>query len=216
MSADAVGILGGTFDPVHYGHLRAAVEVREKLGLSAIRMLPSARPPHRGEPAASAAHRMEMLRRALAGQDFLVADDCELRREGPSYMVDTLREARAELGSDAPIVLVVGQDAANGLDRWHRWRELFSLAHIAVMRRPDAASGYRGDLAAEMRDRRALEAADLHASPCGLVLPVEITQLEISSTAIRALTAAGRSPLYLAPPPVTDYIREHGLYLRRT
>ncbi len=211
MSEGPIGILGGTFDPVHYGHLRAAVEVHEKLGLGEVRMLPSARPPHRDTPAASAEHRMAMLQRATACQDFLVADDSEMRREGPSWMVDTLAGLRQRFGQ-RPLVLVVGQDAANGLDRWHEWRTLFELAHIAVMRRPEAASDYRRELEGIMGERRAETADDLHGSPAGRVLPVEITQLEISSTAIRALVAAGRSPVYLTPPPVIDYIREHGLY----
>ena len=210
------GILGGTFDPVHYGHLRAAVEVREKLGLHAVRMLPSARPPHRAAPAASAGHRLEMLRLAIARQPGLEADDCELRREGPSWMVDTLSDIRERVGGATPLVLIVGQDAANGLDSWYEWRRLFALAHIAVMRRPDARSAYRGELADEMRERRASKPGDLHGVPCGRVLPVRITQLDISSTAIRSLVAAGRSAAFLTPPPVTDYITEHRLYLEQS
>lgn len=206
-----VGILGGTFDPVHYGHLRAALEVGEALALGEVRMLPSARPPHRPQPAASAEHRFEMLRLATRGQDFLVADDSELRRPGPSYMVDTLTGFRERLGA-VPLVLIIGQDAANGLDRWHRWRRLFELAHIAVMRRPGASSEYRGELADGMRERRAESPRRLHQEPAGLVLPLEITQLEIASTTIRSLVAAGRSPAYLIPKPVADYVREHGLY----
>ena len=129
-----MGILGGTFDPVHYGHLRAAVEVGEALELGEVRMLLSARPPHRPQPPASAEHRFEMLRLATGSRGFLVADDSELRRPGPSYMVDTLAGFRERLG-DVSLVLIIGQDAANGLDRWHRWRRLFELAHVAVMHR---------------------------------------------------------------------------------
>ena len=208
----AIGILGGTFDPVHYGHLRAAVEVRERLGLSEMRMLPSARPPHRPEPGVTAEHRLEMLRRAIAGQPGLVADDSELRREGPSWMVDTLAGFRRELGEDVPLVLVTGQDAANGLDRWHRWRDLFDLAHIAVMRRPESRSGYADELAVEMRRRRASEPGELHEAPHGRVLPLQITQLEISSTRIRELCAKGRSAAFLAPPAVIEYIEAERLY----
>lgn len=206
-----VGILGGTFDPVHYGHLRAAVEVGEALGFAQVRMLPSARPPHRSPPVASAEHRLEMLRRAIAGCELLVTDDSEIRRPGPSYMVDTLAGLRERLGA-TPLVLVIGQDAANGLDRWHRWRELFGLAHIAVMRRPGAVSDYRGGLAEFMADRRAEDPEAFRREPAGRVLPVEITQLEIASTTIRSLVAGGRSPAFLLPPAVADYVREHGLY----
>ena len=133
-----IGILGGTFDPVHYGHLRAAVEVREMLGLSEVRMLPAARPPHRETPAAAPEHRFEMLRLATAAEEFLLPDDSEMRREGPSWMVDTLSGFRARCGAQ-PLVLIIGQDAANGLDGWREWRRLFELAHIAVMCRPGSA-----------------------------------------------------------------------------
>lgn len=206
-----VGILGGTFDPVHYGHLRSAVEVREKLGLGEVRMLPSANPPHRAKPAASAEHRLAMLQRATSRQEYLVPDDCEMRRTGPSWMVDTLAEFRAQ-SADTPLVLIIGQDAANGLDRWHQWERLFELAHIAVMRRPGVPSGYRGQLEEQMRRRGVNDSATLTRSPAGCVMTVEITQLEISSTAIREKAEAGRSLLYLTPLSVIEYIREHGLY----
>ena len=207
----ALGILGGTFDPVHFGHLRAAVEVREALGLAEVRLLPSARPPHRNAPVASAEHRLEMLRRATHEVDYLVPDDAELRREGPSWMVDTLSDMRATR-VDAPLVLIIGQDAANGLDTWSRWRRLFDLAHIAVMRRPGAGPDYPEELAVEMRRRRTREPGDLLASPSGWVIALEIRQLEISSTGIRELFSAGRTPRYLTPGPVIEYVREHGLY----
>lgn len=206
-----VGILGGTFDPVHYGHLRAAVEVRERLGLTAVRMLPSARPPHRQTPGAEAEHRMQMLQRAIACQDYLEADDSEIRREGPSYMVDTLDGLRQQAGH-APLVLIVGQDAANQLDRWHEWRRLFELAHVAVMQRPETAPQYTTGLAAWMAGRTVTAASDLLEARAGKVINVTITQLDISSSAIRELVAGGRSPLYLTPPPVIEYIKEHGLY----
>lgn len=208
---EALGILGGTFDPVHFGHLRAAVEVREALGLAEVRMLPSARPPHRTTPVVSAEHRMEMLRRATHEADYLVPDDSELRRDGPSWMVDTLSEMRTA-HNDAPLVLIIGQDAANGLETWSRWRRLFELAHIAVMRRPGAGPEYPAELAAEMRSRRTRDPGDLLASPAGRVIALEIRQLEISSTGIRDLFSAGRTPRFLTPGPVIEYVREHGLY----
>jgi nicotinate-nucleotide adenylyltransferase len=210
-ASSPVGILGGTFDPVHYGHLRAAVEVRELLGLGEVRLLPAASPPHRAAPAASAEHRLAMLERATACQEFLTADDCEMRRSGPSYMVDTLTELHGRI-PDNPLVLMIGQDAANGLDRWHRWKRLFELAHIAVMRRPGTNPDYRGELQEEMRKRRVNDPAALSLSPAGSVIAVEITQLEISASAIRDKVEAGRSLHYLTPLPVIEYIRQHGLY----
>ena len=208
---NAVGVFGGTFDPVHFGHLRAAVEAREKLGLADFRLLPAGQPPHRPETLASGAQRLEMLRLATAGCPELRIDDREVRRAGHSYMSDTLAEIRAEQG-DAPLLLLIGQDAANALDSWHRWRSLFDLAHLVVMRRPDAHFACQGELRSEIERRRVHEAARLHDRPAGCVLSLEITQLDISATDIRALLAAGRSPRFLLPDAVIGYIREQGLY----
>lgn len=211
VSGPAIGVFGGTFDPVHFGHLRPALEVMEKLGLAEVRMLPSARPPHRGQPCATAEHRLAMLKLALAGKNRLVADDRELRREGPSYMVDTLKTLQQGFPS-VPLALIIGQDAANGLDRWHDWRDLFELAHIVVMRRPDAEACYAAPLADEMNGRQAESSSCLHRKAAGCVLPLQITQLDISATTIRGMFARGRSPDFLTPPAVIDYIREHQLY----
>lgn len=207
----AIGVFGGTFDPVHFGHLRPALEVMEKLGLAEVRMLPSARPPHRGQPRVTAEHRLAMLKLALSGQSRLVADDCELRREGPSYMVDTLETLQQRFPA-APLALVIGQDAANGLDRWHHWRRLFDLAHIVIMRRPGTQTHYAAPLADEMNDRLADNPSCLHKQAAGCVLPLQITQLDISATTIRGMFAKGRSPDFLTPPAVIDYIRQHRLY----
>lgn len=211
VAPDAIGIFGGTFDPVHFGHLRAALEVKEQLGLCQMRLLPSARPPHRVAPVASAEHRLAMLNLAL--QDFpdLVADDRELHREGPSWMVDTLQSLRDEFGS-RPLLLVIGQDAANGLDRWHQWRQLFKLAHLVVMQRPDAQARYSADLDRELSRRAANDSSQLLESPAGQVWPVAITQLEISASAIREMFAGGRSPDFLLPQKVIEFVRFNGLY----
>lgn len=206
-----IGILGGTFDPIHYGHLRPALEVLEKLGLAQVRMLPSAQPPHRGQPCASAQHRLAMLELAIAGEERLVADDCELRREGPSYMVHTLEELQQRFPG-RPLALVIGQDAANGLDRWHQWRRLFDLAHIVVMCRPDARQAYSPELAEEMSGRLAEKAEQMQQQAAGRVLALQITQLDISATAIRTLIASGQSAAFLTPREVLDYIREQRLY----
>lgn len=207
----AVGLFGGTFDPVHFGHLRAAVEAREKLGLADFRLLPAGRPPHRSDTVASAEQRLEMLRLALDGCPDLRVDEREVRRAGYSYMVDTLEEIRGEAG-EAPLLLMIGQDAANTLDRWHDWRRLFDLAHFVVMRRPDAHFNCSGELRRQIEERRVHEAALLLQNPAGRVLSLEITQLDISSTHIRSLLAAGRSARFLLPDRVIDYIGEQGLY----
>jgi nicotinate-nucleotide adenylyltransferase len=208
-----VGILGGTFDPVHFGHLRAALEMLENLGLAEVRLVPCGQPPHRHAPVASAAGRRAMLELAVAGQPGLRVDGRELERPGPSYMVDTLAELRAELGA-TPLCLLLGSDAFLGLPQWHRWQELLSLAHLVVMHRP----GWRLDdslpapLAGLLAARRVAAAADLAAQPAGHILLTAVTPLDISATAIRALIGAGRSPRYLLPEAVWEHIRTQGWY----
>jgi nicotinate-nucleotide adenylyltransferase len=206
-----VGIFGGTFDPVHFGHLRAASEARERLCMAEMRLLPAGRPPHRRVTFAAAEHRLAMLKLALAGQDDLHVDDREVRRSGYSYMVDTLREIRGEEG-DAPLLLMIGQDAANKLDSWYQWRQLFALTHLVIMRRPDSTHDYAGELLGAIGPRMVKDPKLLQESPAGLVLPLEVTQLAISSTDIRRQIAAGNSPRFLLPDSVIAYIREHQLY----
>jgi len=211
LSAAAIGLFGGTFDPVHFGHLRAALEAREKLGLSRLHLLPAGDPPHRAVTVATAVQRRAMLELAIASCPGLQVDDRELRRAGPSYMVDTLADVRGEAGQ-APVLLLIGQDAANMLDSWHRWRDLFSLAHLVVMRRPDAHFRCTGELQQQIERRRVAEPGDLLQAPAGKVMSLEVTQLDISSTLIRRLIAAKRSPQFLLPDPVLEYIRREQLY----
>lgn len=205
------GIIGGTFDPVHFGHLRAASEVREHLGLSELRLMPAGTPPHRSVTHASAQHRLAMLKLALEGHPDLLTDDREVRRAGYSYMVDTLNEIRREEGSK-PLLMIIGQDAANALDTWHEWQQLFTLAHIVIMRRPESRDAYSGRLLREIQLRLVHEARYLQATPAGSVMTLEVTQLAISSTDIRWQLAHGITPRFLLPDPVIDYIRQHGLY----
>jgi len=222
----AIGILGGTFDPVHFGHLRAAIEVKEKLQLEDLRLIPAGSPPLRastfrlipaGNPPlrattfATPEHRLTMLRLALSDYPDLLVDDREVRREGFSYMVDTLREIRAGEGS-IPLLLIIGQDAANALDQWHEWRRLFDLAHLVIMRRPQSVFEYSDQLHEQVQPRLVSNPRELSDTPAGLVLPLELTQLAISSTDIRRRFRAGLSPRFLMPQPVIDYIREHKLY----
>lgn len=207
----AVGIFGGTFDPVHYGHLRSALEVKERFELEDFRLLPAGTPPHRPPTVADAGHRLAMLERGASAYPGFRVDDREIRRKGYSYMVDTLAEIRREQ-SDTPLLLIIGQDAANALDGWHQWRRLFELTHLVVMRRPDSTVNYPETVLAEMQGRFAEEPSRLMESSAGLVYPLEITQLDISSTAIRQMLLSGRSPAFLMPNSVIDYIRRHGLY----
>ena len=209
--ARAIGIFGGTFDPVHFGHLRAASEASEKLPLREFRLLPAGSPPHRSKTFASAAHRLAMLELATSEYSDLVVDDREVRRGGHSYMVDTLAEIRQEEG-ETPLVLMVGQDAVNHLDSWYEWRSLFELAHLVVMRRPGSSHVYSGELFEALQPRMIEDPALLGRSPHGCVIPLEVTQLEISSTRIRRIIADGRSPRFLLPESVIGYMAENGLY----
>ena len=207
----SVAVLGGTFDPVHIGHLRSALELRERLGFEQVRLVPCHRPPHRGQPSASAEERLRMLELALAGETQLCADGRELRRPGPSYTFDTLAELRAELGAQCSLSLIMGADAFAGLDTWHRWRELPRLAHIVIMARPDCALPERGPVADLLQELRAQPAA-LHEKSCGAIVPVALTPLPVAATAIREMLRSGRSPRYLLPDAVWSFIRERALY----
>jgi nicotinate-nucleotide adenylyltransferase len=207
----AIGLFGGTFDPVHYGHLRAVLEAREILNLDDFRLIPAGTPPHRAQPLASADHRLAMLRLAVAGHPGISVDDREIRREGISYMIDTLGEIRREYGA-VPLMLLVGQDAANALDTWHEWKTIFNLAHLVIMRRPESLVSWSGELEECVKNRLVNRPERLYEKPAGFVLPIGVTQLAISSTGIRSRLHAGQSPGFLLPDRVIDYILQNRLY----
>jgi nicotinate-nucleotide adenylyltransferase len=206
-----IGIFGGTFDPIHYAHLRTALEVQQRLELAELRFIPASIPPHRPQPLANAQQRLDMVRLAILDQPGMTVDGRELEREGPSYMVDTLASLRAELG-DVPLVLILGLDALLGLPVWHQWTRLIELAHLVVMERPGVVLPEQGELAELVRAHRTEELARLAREPAGAMLFVPVSQLAISATDIRAQLAAGRSPRFLLPDAVLDYIREEALY----
>lgn len=209
-----LGVFGGTFDPVHFGHLRPAVELREALGLDEVRMVPCRLPPHRETPGAGADDRLAMLRRGIDGAPGLVIDERELQRPGPSYMVDTLASFRDECGGQ-PLCLLLGTDAFLGLASWHRWRELPGLAHIVVAHRPGwalEAGKLDPELEALFHANRVDTPAALTGSPAGAFWLQPVTQLEIAATTIREMVRDGRDPRFLLPQTVAEYIREQGLY----
>ncbi len=216
MSAKPVGILGGTFDPIHYGHLRLAEEMLELAGLRQIRFIPTGTPPHRGIPQVSAQHRSAMVQLAIADQPAFVLDDREVRRATPCYTVDTLRELRGELGAAQPLCLLMGGDAFLQLHTWHEWEQLFELAHIVVGYRPGFAIDERIHSAtAELRrhyQQRLCAADALSQQPCGGIVELAIPKLEISATLIRSRVAENRTIRYLLPNAVADYIHQHHLY----
>lgn len=211
----ALGLLGGTFDPVHYGHLRAAAEVKRALALSELRLVPARDPPHRGTPSASAAQRKAMLELALAEFPELALDTRELQRTGKSYTILTLQELRREMPA-RPLVLVMGVDAFAGLPAWHRWEALLDYAHIAVVTRPGTTmdEALRGPLVALWRNRHRDGPVELESSVAGTIFALPVTPQPISATAIRAALARGAASEVrgLLPPAVLAYIELHHLY----
>jgi len=217
MATAPVAILGGTFDPIHFGHLRLAQEIAHTLRLEQVRFVPSGTPPHRAAPGASAQHRVAMVRLAVAANSLFVVDERETRRSGPAYTFDSLTEYRAELGATAPLVLLVGADAFLEFATWHRWHDLFGLAHVAVAHRPGfPVERWRVSmpqpLAREFDARLMQQPLAVHLAPAGGIVVLPFTALDISATAIRDLVSSGGSPRYLLPDPVLDYIRSENLY----
>lgn len=214
MTSPAIGIFGGTFDPVHYGHLRLAEELADALNLAEVRFIPAGQPPHRTVPRTPADHRLEMARLAIAGNPRFKLDEREVRQARASYTVDTLTALREELGPQQPLWLLMGADAFLGLPTWKEWTHLFELAHIAVAHRPGYRLAQSDTLNDELRQellRRQVSGAP--NTPAGCVLLKPITQLDIAATAIRACLQCGRSARYLIPDSVLDYIQKNHLYL---
>lgn len=206
-----VGILGGTFDPVHCGHLRAAIETRELLGLDETLLMPAGAPRLRGVPAADRGLRRRLLQLAVQGLAGLRVDDRELYREGPTSTVHTLRELRAENPRSA-YALIVGVDVFRRLARWTEWESLPRLAHLVVVRRPGARLPGRGAAAELLRERGVDDPRRLRRRRAGLVLVADIPRLDISATRVRSLLAAGRSVRFLVPDPVLPLLEGSGAY----
>lgn len=206
-----VGILGGTFDPVHIGHLRGALEVAELMGLDELRLLPNARPPHRDTPQVTPENRLAMVTRAVEGVDHLSVDARELSRDKPSYTIDTLESIRSELAADDQLFLVLGWDAFCGLPGWHRWEELLQHCHILVLQRPDADVEPPDELRNLLAARSQSDPVAL-PGPGGHISFVWQTPLAVSATQIRQLLASGKSVRFLVPDAVLAYIDAHDLY----
>lgn len=203
-----IGIFGGTFNPVHYGHLRSALEVKEFFGLDEVRLIPCFLPPHREQPSVTAPMRLRMLELAVKNQPGLKIDTRELDRQGPSYMVDTLKSLRLEFPEQA-LLLFIGTDAFRHLKAWHQWQQLFAYAHVVVMTRP----GYPAqDLDDFFKARTTTDKNDLADRLAGKLFFHPVTQLDISATAIRNLIADQQNPGFLMPDAVIDYIKQNSLY----
>ena len=210
-----LGVFGGTFDPVHLGHLRLAEEAAETLGLDRVLWLPAGQPPHRDGPRVAAADRLAMVRLATADNPRFTVDAAEVTADQPSYTVLTLQRLRREVGPARPLVLLLGTDAFSALPTWHRWSELLHLAHIGVAHRagaPPHADALPAELVREFVQRHSDDPAVLQQAPAGRVVVFAMTPLDISATRIRGLLAKRRSPRYLVPPAVLDYIERNALY----
>src|SRR5215831_5772949 len=208
-----IGIMGGTFDPVHFGHMRLAQEAAEILGLARVRWVPAGRPWHRTQPRSAAKHRLQMVRLAIRRNALFELDDAEIRHGSPGYTVETLERLRKKFGPRRPLVLLLGTDAFRGLTSWERWRDIFGLAHIFVAQRPGHSltpGGMPAALAAEWRKRAGTPDA-LRTRPAGSVVTYGTTALDISASAIRAHFAQSRSPRDVRPSVVRDDHRPRGL-----
>ena len=204
-----LGIFGGTFDPVHFGHLRPALEIMQQVGLAQVRFLPNALPPHRAAPVLDAHIRLQLLQQATADQPGFVVDDRELRRDGTSYMVDTLRDLRREFPADT-LCLMVGSDAYAGFTQWHQWQAILELCHIIVITRPGVELAEQHNQPATLSSRICQDAALLCNSPHGLILLQSVTALDISSSLIRQRLLQGLSIRYLLPESIRHHLE--GLY----
>ncbi|MBT8136751.1 MAG: nicotinate-nucleotide adenylyltransferase [Gammaproteobacteria bacterium] len=206
-----IGVFGGTFDPIHYGHLRTAHELQRALQLSEVRFLPCGLPPHREPAIATGEQRVAMVRAAVSDERRFIVDDRELHRDGPSYSVDTLLALRAEFPTRS-LCLMVGMDAYLGLPKWYQWRQILQLAHLVVAHRPGWVAPDTGPLGELLADRGTQDIDDLHRARAGRIFIHAVTQLEISSSAVREMISAGDDPRYLMPDAVRDLILETKCY----
>lgn len=211
-----IGIFGGTFDPVHFGHLRPSLELCELLGMEQVRFIPSFIPPHRDVPSTPARLRLEMVRQAISSESRFVVDEREIRRGGASYMVDTLASLRLDF-SEHPLCLFIGMDAFVQLHHWHQWQKMLDYSHIVVSQRPDSDDFFDpSDWPVEIRlfyqQYKTAERDELKSSLHGKILFASVTQLSISATDIRDRLKNKQSIRYLVPDAVLNLIEYNHLY----
>lgn len=212
-----IGLLGGTFNPIHFGHLRMAQELADSLDFNEVRFIPAANPPHKTAPDVSAEHRAAMVRLGIANNPRFSFDDRELHRTGASYTIDTLDSLRDELGDEVSLVLLMGSDAFTKFNTWHRWEEIIQRCHITLVQRPLASSIATKEnlpkvLETFLHNHYTENGDDLHSAAAGYVIMQHITALDISSTTIRHTFEQKNSARYLMPESVIDYIQQHQLY----
>jgi nicotinate-nucleotide adenylyltransferase len=209
-----VGLLGGTFNPIHYGHLRMAQELADALHLNEVRFIPSANPPHKAAPAVPAQQRAEMVQLAIADNPLFKLDTRELSRVGASYTIDTLISLREELGNAVSLNLIMGADAFIHLNTWHRWQELLNYCHIVLVQRPNTSSQAKlpDNLAILLQSHYTENLDELANNAAGYIHMQAITPLDISSTKIREALKNNANTHYLMPEQVIAYIAAHKLY----
>ena len=213
---NVIGLLGGTFDPIHHGHLRLALECAAAVGFTETRLIPAHQPPHRPPPAASPTMRLRMVELAVHGNGALRADATEIRRAGVSYTVDTLMALRRETATD-PLCLILGQDAFLKLHTWRLWQQLLDHAHLVVAARPGQDSADADPVLRQLQEQHGVsDAAALRRAAAGCILRLTIPALDIASTRIRQSIAAGQSVRYLMPDPVIQFIQQEALYRNPT
>ncbi len=205
------GILGGTFDPIHFGHLRTALELRQTLDLAEVLIIPCYQPMHRKAPVATPEQRLAMVQQAIANEPSLRIDSCEIQRKGPSYTIDTLEILRKKL-PHTPLCVIIGIDALLNFPSWHRYEDILKLAHLVVAHRPFYHLPQTGIIAELIKNRLVNSPLALHETLAGHILMHPVTSLEISATDIRKQIAMGRNPRYLLPDSVYEYIQQHGVY----
>ena len=209
-----IGLLGGTFNPIHFGHLRMAQELADALNLAEVRFIPSANPPHKTAPTVPAQQRAEMVQLAIADNPLFKLDTLELNRQGASYTIDTLISLREELGENVSICLIMGSDAFSKLDSWHRWAELLNYCHIILVQRPDSQSQTKlsDQLTAFLSTHYTENVDDLVEKSAGYIHMQQITAQDISATNVRKKLTSDKSAKYLVPEQVLAYIKQQHLY----
>ncbi len=207
-----IGILGGTFDPIHHGHLRLALEMSERLGLEKVHLIVSAKPPHRQTPQTPAEMRFEMVKLAIQHEKTLIADDREMRRTQPSYTVETLLEVREEIGENKPLCLILGMDAFLGLPTWFEWEKLLELTHLVITQRPEINQQFSEPLQKLLQKHQIENKLKLQEKSKGYILFEAVPMLNISATQIRQCFLEKKNPHYLLPESVLTFISQQGLY----
>lgn len=207
----AIGILGGTFDPIHFGHLRTALELHLALNLAEVRIVPCYQPVHRKLPIATPKQRLAMVKCAIESEPALAAEPCEIQRKGPSYSIDTLEHLREKM-PNTPLCLIMGIDALIGFSSWHRYKEILTIAHLVVAHRPNYQLPTNGVVADLLKNHLTKSPSMLHKNLAGSILLHPVTPLEISASDIRKQITTGKNARYLLPDSVYNYIQQHGIY----